>query len=175
MKEIKFFAKEAPKFPTTLGHMMDRGWGNGYICVPEGHPLHGVDYNEIHNIDAHGGLTFCETGESCKSGEWGCPDFVQATDWVIGFDTAHYMDSADKWPDEASVLAEASRVADQVAEIGKLSIRQELVTRLYNLVNAATCLDGVGEPGVTYTKEDADNMLRLRITESLETLKKVMP
>ena len=37
----------------------DCGWGNGYVLIPEGHPLHGTHYNNI-NVDVHGGLTFSE-------------------------------------------------------------------------------------------------------------------
>lgn len=51
---------------------------NGYVLIPYGHPLRGLDYTEIEGIDIHRGLTFSED------------------DW-IGFDTAHY---GDFWKDE---------------------------------------------------------------------------
>lgn len=48
---------------------------NGYVQVPQGHPWHGLDYDEI-DVEAHGGLTFARDG------------------W-IGFDTLHAW---DYWP-----------------------------------------------------------------------------
>lgn len=51
---------------------------NGYVHIPAGHSLRGMDYMEIENIEVHGGLTFSED------------------DW-LGFDTAHY---GDLWSDE---------------------------------------------------------------------------
>ena len=35
----------------------DFGWGNGYVLIPQGHPLHGKHYDEI-DVDVHCGLTF---------------------------------------------------------------------------------------------------------------------
>lgn len=35
------------------------GWGNGYVLIPEGHPLHGEHYDKI-DVDVNGGLTFSE-------------------------------------------------------------------------------------------------------------------
>lgn len=112
---LNFFAKKAPDLG--LDRIIDRGWGNGYVCIPEGHPMHGMSYDDIHrtwDIDVNGGLTFSESGASCKSSEWGVPDFVKETDWVIGFDTAHLGDTLERWPTEASVLAEAKRLAGQI-------------------------------------------------------------
>jgi len=31
----------------TRGGYMDFGWGNGYVLIPEGHPLHGKPYDDI--------------------------------------------------------------------------------------------------------------------------------
>ena len=39
---------------------LDFGWGNGYVLVPESHPYHGIDYNEMGGISVHGGLTFSD-------------------------------------------------------------------------------------------------------------------
>lgn len=136
---LNFFAKQAPTY-----YPMDRGWGNGYVCIPEGHPLHGKHYDDIHRlceIDVNGGLTFSEKGSSCKSDNWLCPEFVKDSDWVVGFDTAHYMDTLERWPDEESVLREAERLAEQIEAYKAIPhqeldpIAQELVTRLYNMVN----------------------------------------
>lgn len=39
------------------------------------------------------------------------------TDWIIGFDTAHYGDSMERWPDEHSVLMECRRLIDQLKNL----------------------------------------------------------
>lgn len=171
---MNVFAKKAPVF----GAISERGWGNGYVCVPEGHPLHGLDYDEIHNrcdVDVNGGITFAESGKSCMSDAWGCPEFVKETDWIIGFDTAHYGDDMDKWPNEESVLAEARRLGQQIeaykTPVAKLDpLTQELVTRLYNLVNV---LDTV----LPDKDEEAQGILEAVVflrNEARETLKKVI-
>ena len=61
----------------------DHGWGNGYVVIPKGHKLHGVDYNNI-GIIVHGGLTYSESND------------VDDT-WIIGFDTCHCGDNAENW------------------------------------------------------------------------------
>lgn len=84
----------------------------GYVGVPEGHPLHGIDYSQcslpepcgetwcehspMGKIDVHGGLTFadsCADGPNeavgvCHIPEDGRPDHV----WWFGFDCAHAWD-----------------------------------------------------------------------------------
>src|ERR1041385_7325070 len=32
---------------TPRGGFMDFGWGNGYVLIPKGHPLHGKEYDNI--------------------------------------------------------------------------------------------------------------------------------
>jgi len=57
----------------TLGHL------NGYVGVFDGHPLHGVSYDNVFTInEAHGGLTYSKTDK----------DFVH---W-FGFDCGHAGD-----------------------------------------------------------------------------------
>lgn len=53
----------------------------GYVALPQGHPLHGKEYNEIDdeiNDVAHFGLTYSE---------------LEGDDWVIGFDCNHAFDT----------------------------------------------------------------------------------
>jgi hypothetical protein len=67
----------------------------GYVGVPEGHPKHGVDYNNV-AVNCHGGLTFankCSPSENpargiCHVAEDAANDNV----WWLGFDCAHYLD-----------------------------------------------------------------------------------
>ncbi|HUT57227.1 MAG TPA: hypothetical protein VNA25_05065 [Phycisphaerae bacterium] len=63
----------------------------GYIAVPNGHPWHGVDYDNIHAeggdyVEVHGGLTYSRK----NSGEIGTPDTPRS--WWVGFDCAHLGD-----------------------------------------------------------------------------------
>lgn len=75
---------------------------NGYVRVPEGHPWHDLDYDQI-DVEAPGGLTYAK---GCWIGfdtlhihdYWpGCPDFMDsdyATHWT-----------AEMVADEARALA----------------------------------------------------------------------
>lgn len=76
------------------------GWGNGYVFLPPGHPYHGVRYDSI-PVEVHGGLTFSEA-----EGEF----------WKVGFDTAHWNDSLEAWPEER-VQAETDFLASQLEVI----------------------------------------------------------
>lgn len=79
----------------TRGSILDFGWGNGYVLIPEGHPLHGKHYDDI-DVSVHGGLTFSELVDSDMVTEWG----LEKTDegaWCVGFDTAHWGDSLSNW------------------------------------------------------------------------------
>lgn len=77
-------------------------WGtfNGYIAVPEGHPLYGVDTtdtwgwgNELAdrvNCAAHGSTTYADLGLNNISGTGATAN--TATAWWLGFDCAHHGD-----------------------------------------------------------------------------------
>lgn len=77
----------------------------GYVGVPDGHPWHGLDYNEVYDACetagieapyAHGGLTYSDhcqpsTDEGsgiCHKPGPGEPDHA----WWLGFDCAHSGD-----------------------------------------------------------------------------------
>lgn len=96
------------------------GWGNGYVCLPKGHPCYGMDYDTIHdkyNIDVNGGLTFaCAAKELTSADHWnGIPEDCKDS-WVVGFDTAHYGNDPEKWP-KRMVEFEAKNLAKQFEEI----------------------------------------------------------
>jgi len=104
---MKTFVKRSP----LTGMPMPIGWGNGYVIIPKGHPLHGKDYEDI-DINVHGGLTFSESAETLLD-EW---DEISPEDregWVVGFDTAHYGDDDTTW-DYSAVVAETERLCDQI-------------------------------------------------------------
>ena len=71
------------------GYISNRGWGNGYVHIPEGHKYYGLHYDEI-PYDVHGGLTFSEVIKDSDLHNW------PKGHW-IGFDTAHYGDNKHKW------------------------------------------------------------------------------
>lgn len=83
----------------------------GYVLIPDGHPLHGVGYNDADGagIHAHGGLTFAGPIEGDE-------------DWWLGFDMGHYgdLDLATLTPlrTDAECIAETEMLAEQLAERG---------------------------------------------------------
>jgi len=75
---------------------------NGYVSLPPDHPWHGVHYEDI-PMDIHGDLTY---------------SIMEAERWVIGFDTCHFGDTAQRWPVEA-VAAEAESLLKQAEAVYK--------------------------------------------------------
>lgn len=73
----------------------------GYVGVPTGHPLFGVHYDDLTDVDVHGGLTFSSLFEEGEGALW----------W-LGFDTAH-ADSG-YWSHD-QVKAETEDLATQIA------------------------------------------------------------
>ena len=49
---LKSFVKELTHLPRN--GFMDFGWGNGYVVIPEGHPMHGKHYDDI-PVEVHPG------------------------------------------------------------------------------------------------------------------------
>jgi hypothetical protein len=93
---------------------MKHGWGNGYVVIPNGHPMYGKHYGEV-PVDVHGGLTFSESVNSVIG------NFPELTEemkdgWVFGFDTSHYNDSMERWPKEA-VERETENLKSQFVEL----------------------------------------------------------
>lgn len=94
----------------------ERGWGNGYVLVPEGHPLYGKqDYygNCFDGLDVHGGITYSEKDVPSKLAEFitdkpdpGCEY------WVLGFDTAHSFSKSSM--DKEWVTRETLRFKEQL-------------------------------------------------------------
>lgn len=108
----------------------------GYVGVPPGHRLHGVDFDDAtmadgSYIEVHGGLTFsdgCDKTENpaegiCHVPAPGRPDDV----WWLGFDCNHAWDLApcalwrplptQVYRDLAYVEREVARLAAQLAEV----------------------------------------------------------
>jgi hypothetical protein len=91
---------------------MDFGWGNGYVLLPEGHKYHGLHYDNI-DVNVHGGLTFSELIEDEKDAEWYGVGKEYVGYWAVGFDTANYGDTLEKWTKEA-VMEETKKLEEQL-------------------------------------------------------------
>ena len=64
---------------------MPMGHRCGYVGVPKGHHMYGLDYwKYIDKIDCYGGLTYC-----------GFLDEENKEYWYFGFDCAHFEDGID--------------------------------------------------------------------------------
>ena len=107
------------RFSEETGSPISAGYANGYVAVPEGHPLYGVSYSEV-DLDIHGGLTFAEKSSVVHA----CFDEVNIEYldgelpngyWVFGFDTMHYLDNIENCPREWCV-AETNRLKRQLEE-----------------------------------------------------------
>ena len=93
----------------------------GYLGLPEGHPWHGLDYDNIEpSPDVHGGLTYAANHKPRQESD-GL--------WWIGFDCAHGGDytpgSPSAWDTGAAyrtleyVKQELLKLAKQAADAGK--------------------------------------------------------
>jgi len=93
------------------------GWGNGYILIPKGHRMHGVDYDDI-PVDVHGGLTFAILVNAKTVKEWeglGMDESDIGT-WMVGFDTVHAYDTPISCP-ESYVINETENLKNQLESI----------------------------------------------------------
>lgn len=95
------------------GSHYERGWGNGYVAIPKGCNMYGIEYDEI-DVHVHGGLTYSDETTLLDPS---MPVGSKPTEyWVIGFDTAHYNDTINNWTKEA-VIKEAESLLEQVIKI----------------------------------------------------------
>lgn len=101
--------------------MHEKGWGNGYVCLPPGHVYHSEPYEDI-PVDVHGGLTYGQIGSDC--GLSCLPDGMEDW-WIVGFDTAHWRDSPELWP--------KWRVEQEAEELQKQLDKEELFIDIFSL------------------------------------------
>lgn len=101
---------------TTFLNGLEHGWGNGYVLVPEGHPWHGVNYDDI-RCEVHYGLTFGEIVTKELIEYW--PELEERHEgmYMVGFDTAHLNDTQENWPKER-VFYEAENLKQQAIDAG---------------------------------------------------------
>lgn len=90
-----------------------RGWGNGYVGIPKGHPFYGLSYYDDslyklydeYGLHPHGGFTYASNFNLLtKEND---DDY-----WFFGFDTSHLGDTLDIWTKE--------RVEEHTEEIKKM-------------------------------------------------------
>lgn len=84
----------------------------GYVGIPEGHKLYGIDYNEI-PIDCHEGLTYSN---------YYLTDQKDKDIWWIGFDTANCGDGYDfeKAKELFKDYPDTLELIEQVEQINKM-------------------------------------------------------
>lgn len=89
----------------TSEYALERGWGNGYAVVDPNNKLHGLSESEVM------GMGVSIESEIAYSGKM---EYIKGKEhWVIGFDTAHFGDSIEKWP-KSRVEFVAQELARQV-------------------------------------------------------------
>ena len=100
------------------------GTHNGYVILDRNHPISGMYYSDIdekYDIEVHGGITFSNRLSTFKhSTDFSeTPELLDYQDyWVLGFDTQHAGDNAEKWNAE-STLKETERFAEQLMKINQ--------------------------------------------------------
>jgi hypothetical protein len=107
---MRHFIRERMMGPMPMS--ISLGWGNGYVVLPKGHPMHGRGYDDI-PVDVHGGLTFAQAVEDTGYEELGEED---AGGWIVGFDTAHWGDDQDTC-DQDFVEEETVRLLEQLEKL----------------------------------------------------------
>lgn len=115
MKKMKTFIRENTWLQRGF---INCGWGNGYVLIPEGHPLHGEHYDKI-DVDVNGGLTFSELVDDDMIETCGLNQEDKGM-WCVGFDTAHGWDTLEDWPKEA-VQAETVKLLEQLSSYEEVS------------------------------------------------------
>lgn len=116
---------------------ISHGEANGYVAVPPGNGYHGRHYDDIEDIDVHGGLTYSEPavlGEVSFASKTpirpeyvgrrnpifdnaeyvdGKPEDIGDDWWVFGFDTFQFDDNPEEWDREA-VIRETLHLMEQL-------------------------------------------------------------
>jgi hypothetical protein len=110
----------------------------GYVGVPAGHPAHGKGYDDLLDIEVHGGLTFAaecsqanEATSVCHVPDPGEPDDV----WWLGFDCAHLGDQTP-----------ASELGLDIALFGRPSVYRDYEYVTNEVTNLAAQLKALRDP-----------------------------
>lgn len=96
---------------------------NGYVAVPPTNKYHGKHYDDVDDVDVHGGLTFSEPAvidgkliPVLEDAEY-ITDNTEIGDdwWIFGFDTMHHGDTPEEWGREA-VSKETMKLMKQLTK-----------------------------------------------------------
>lgn len=87
---------------------IDTWWGNWYVVIPRWHKLYWVHYNDI-DVDVHWWLTFSDFAKNLTTLPIDCND----DDWIIGFDTAHWLDTR-AYRTRDHVMEETKKLKEQI-------------------------------------------------------------
>ena len=99
--------------------IVPHGWGNGYVLIPKDSILYGVDYDTLNTtIDVHAGLTYAQSVQEEDHMHFTGITKEDIGKWMVGFDTAHSMDTLKNWPKER-VQEEADKLLKQLQEYEK--------------------------------------------------------
>lgn len=107
---------------------MEFGWGNGYVVIPEGHPLHGMEYDEIYeviDIQVHGGLTFSAPASDLIDNPKWAIEREDKNSWIIGFDTMHFGDNSYNCS-ESYVINECKNLISQIEEMELVNLDKRI-------------------------------------------------
>lgn len=133
------------------------GEANGYVAVPPEHPLYGKDFNDIDDINVHGGLT-C----SGHISEYFMEDMEFISDatevpsgwWILGFDTMHDGDNNVNWPKER-VKEETLRLQEQLEKIMEMKIKTNS-----DYIRMKAQIAVLKEVSLDYQGKTIDNIIR---------------
>jgi len=97
------------------------GFANGYVVIPQGHPLWGLEYTTelVEGLNVHGGITFSEKVDEDMINHvlWGKDlEDEDLGSWLIGFDTRHSGDNLKRWP-QVKVEKEVIKLLKQVEDL----------------------------------------------------------
>ena len=116
------------------GYEFEHGTHNGYVAVPPENKYHGRSYEDMAEIDVHGGITFSEPAtypdvmngreikqeyigkrnELLEKAEFISDNTEIGNDWwIFGFDTAHFNDNKYDW-DRQAVIEETLSLMEQL-------------------------------------------------------------
>lgn len=81
--------------------IFNRGWGCGYVILPENHPLHGKKADIERQIYVHGGVSYSELIDDKMIEGWEQLTIYDKRKWIVGFDTEHLGNEDEKtWTKE---------------------------------------------------------------------------
>ena len=114
MNEVTYFYRKN----TWSGRFEPHGWGNGYVCIPKGHPLYGQrkKIKDLVGYKVIGGVTFAEHYSRCKVGFF--VPIEASGKFIIGFDTVYpFCDLVSH--DEAFVKNETHKLYELIVNYNK--------------------------------------------------------